>query len=144
MKKLFVILILVISIVIVCISSALTYRFSNRVRYFKQTYYNKSLSGSFKIPGGTTFNKEGIFVEFEKSRQPVDIPKIIHHTAMSDKRKWPTVWTPCYNSWKKYFPEDEYEYMFWSDNDLEELITEDFPWFLDIYLSYKKHKLPIF
>lgn len=68
-----------------------------------------------------------------------EIPKIIHQTAPSDRRKWPKVWTPCYNSWKVHFPESEFDYIFWDDNDLARLIKSDFPWFWSIYNSYPQH-----
>jgi mannosyltransferase OCH1-like enzyme len=63
-------------------------------------------------------------------------PKIIHQTAPSDKSKWHPIWEPCQASWKKHFP--DYEYKFWSDEDLEELIATKYPWFLDTYKGYDK------
>lgn len=66
------------------------------------------------------------------------IPKIVHQTAPRDTSKWHKVWFECQKTWKKYFPEPEYEYKMWYDEDLENLIRTDYPWFLNIYLEYDK------
>jgi len=67
------------------------------------------------------------------------IPKIIHQTAPKDKRKWNPVWKTCQETWQTYFPSPEYEYVIWYDEDLDNLIKVDFPWFYEIYKSYYKN-----
>jgi mannosyltransferase OCH1-like enzyme len=64
------------------------------------------------------------------------IPKIIHQTAPADETKWPKVWKLCQQSWKEKFP--DWQYMFWNDDDLENLIKTDYPWFYDTYKGYDK------
>ena len=65
------------------------------------------------------------------------IPKIIHHIAPSDKTKWHPFWEECYNTWLHKFPETEYEHKLWNDEeDLENFIKNDFPFFLPIFKSY--------
>jgi len=68
-----------------------------------------------------------------------NIPKIIHQTAPSDKNKWDPLWFECQKTWKKHFPSPEYEYILWTDEDLENLIKTDFPSYLQIYKGYKKN-----
>ena len=67
------------------------------------------------------------------------IPKIIHQTAPKDKSKWDSVWEDCQKSWLNHFPKPEYEHMMWYDEDLEQLIKNDFPWFYDTYMDYDKN-----
>ena len=67
------------------------------------------------------------------------IPKIIHQTAPADKSKWNVVWHECQESWFEKFPSPEYEYKMWTDEDLDSLIKNDFPWFYDIYINYKEN-----
>jgi len=67
------------------------------------------------------------------------IPKIIHQTAPSDKSKWNKVWYKCQQSWFNHFPSPEYEYKMWTDEDLDNLIKTDFPWFYEIYINYDQN-----
>lgn len=62
------------------------------------------------------------------------IPKIIHQTAPSDESKWPPTWKLCQKTWKEKFP--NWEYRFWNDDDLENLIKEDYSWFYPTYKGY--------
>jgi len=65
------------------------------------------------------------------------IPKIIHQIAPSDKTQWHPVWEECHNSWLLQFPEPEYEHKLWNDeDDLENLIKNEFPFFLSIFQKY--------
>jgi mannosyltransferase OCH1-like enzyme len=74
-----------------------------------------------------------------KEKFSSNIPKIIHQTAPTDKKKWNKLWFECQNSWHKNFPEPEYKYMMWNDEDLDNLIKNDFSWFYEIYKSYKNN-----
>lgn len=69
----------------------------------------------------------------------IGIPKIIHQTAPSDKSKWKDDWYTCQRTWLSLYPEPEYTYRMWNDDDLENLIMNDFAWYYDIYKSYKKN-----
>ena len=64
------------------------------------------------------------------------VSKIIHQTAPDDKKEWHPIWFACQKSWQDNFPENEYKYMFWNDDDLLELITKDFPDFLELYNDF--------
>jgi len=67
-----------------------------------------------------------------------NIPKIIHHT-WKDKNDIPEQWKISYNSWRKFYPEGEFKYMFWTDKDNLKLIKNDFPEYLELYNSYPKN-----
>lgn len=64
------------------------------------------------------------------------IPKIIHQTGPADRARWPPVWSACQQSVLQRFPASEYEYRFWTDEDLERLVREKHPWFLSTFLAY--------
>lgn len=68
-----------------------------------------------------------------------NIPKIIHQTAPLDKNKWHPVWHECQESWLTHFKSLEYEYIMWTDEDLDNLIKTDFYSFYDIYKNYSKN-----
>lgn len=65
------------------------------------------------------------------------IPKIIHQTAPADTTKWPPVWKSCQKSWKTYFP--TYQYIMWTDEDLNDLIKTDFPEYWGMFKGYDKN-----
>jgi len=62
------------------------------------------------------------------------IPKVIHHTAPKDKKKWHPIWEECRESWIKNFP--EFTFMFWSDEDLDNLIKESYPSYYQMYKNF--------
>jgi mannosyltransferase OCH1-like enzyme len=66
-----------------------------------------------------------------------DIPKIIHQTAPANKTKWHPLWNICQPSWLRHFP--DWKYKLWTDEDLETLIKEHFPWFYPTYIGYDQH-----
>jgi mannosyltransferase OCH1-like enzyme len=82
-----------------------------------------------------TFNTKETF-ENILSLGPLGIPQIIHQTAPADTTKWPPVWHSCQKSWKKYFP--TYQYMMWTDEDLDNLIKTDFPEYWGMFQGYDK------
>jgi len=59
------------------------------------------------------------------------IPKIIHHTAPADKNQWHKIWSECRQSWKDNF--SEFEFKFWNDEDIRNLVKSDYSKFLDLY-----------
>lgn len=65
------------------------------------------------------------------------IPRIIHQTAPADKEKWHPVWEHCQKSWKEKFP--NWEYKFWSDEDLDEFMKTKFQWFYKTWKDYPKN-----
>lgn len=69
------------------------------------------------------------------------IPKIIHQTAPADKSKWHPLWEKCQQSWKTHF--HEFEYRFWTDEDIDNLIQEHYPQFLDMYINFPAHIMKI-
>jgi mannosyltransferase OCH1-like enzyme len=66
------------------------------------------------------------------------IPKIIHQTAPSDMKKWPKKWIECQKSWKRCFPEGEWIHIMWTDEDLDQLIRIEFPFFYKTFKGYPK------
>jgi mannosyltransferase OCH1-like enzyme len=65
------------------------------------------------------------------------IPKIVHQIAPIDKSKWHPIWEECQTTWLQNFPSGEYEYRLWNDeDDLEKLIQEEFPFFIETFKSY--------
>lgn len=62
------------------------------------------------------------------------IPHIIHQTAPADKSKWSPIWEKCQNSVMEHFT--GFIYKMWDDDELEQLISTKYPWFLQQYLSY--------
>ena len=64
------------------------------------------------------------------------IPKIIHQTGPEEKY-WHPIWKECSQSWKNNFP--DFEYKFWTDNDLRNLIEEQYPNFLNLYDNFPYH-----
>ena len=71
------------------------------------------------------------------------IPKIIHHTAPTNKDKWNPVWDKCYESWKEHHDPSEYEFIMWNDEDIDNLVKEKYPHFFDTYQSFPLHILKI-
>lgn len=61
------------------------------------------------------------------------IPKIIHQMGPEKKSDWHPIWEECQQSWKEQFPEPFYEYVFWTDDKLRDLVKDDYPEFLDVY-----------
>jgi mannosyltransferase OCH1-like enzyme len=64
------------------------------------------------------------------------IPKIIHQTG-PDPEKWHPIWKECQESWKNNFP--DFEYKFWTDEDIRQLVQENYSEFLDLYDSFTHH-----
>lgn len=65
------------------------------------------------------------------------IPKIFHQIAPKDKSKWHPLWEECQKTWLSNFPASEYDYRLWNDeDDLENLIREEFPSFIETFKSY--------
>lgn len=65
------------------------------------------------------------------------IPKIIHHTAPSDKNRWSQIWYECKKSWEGNFP--GFNFMLWNDEDNRSLVKNDYPSFLELYDSFPHH-----
>jgi mannosyltransferase OCH1-like enzyme len=64
------------------------------------------------------------------------IPKIIHQTG-PDKQKWHPIWKECSESWKNTFP--DFQYKFWTDDDIRNLVKEQYPEFLELYDGFPHH-----
>lgn len=70
------------------------------------------------------------------------IPKIIHQIAPIDESRWHPVWKECQQSWKDNFP--NFEYVLWNDeNDLRNLVKDNYPQFLREYDSWPYHIMRI-
>ena len=62
------------------------------------------------------------------------IPKIIHHTWKNENIH--DLHKNSYNSWRKHFPEGEYIYMFWIDDELEPFMKRYYPEYLKMFKDY--------
>ncbi len=75
-----------------------------------------------------------VLLVFLRRVSAYEIPKIIHQTAPKDESKWPSIWKPCQESWKKHFP--GYKYILWSDEDLDDFIKTKYSWFYPLYSNF--------
>lgn len=70
------------------------------------------------------------------------IPKVIHFvwkTKQPEKGKWPIqLWEDCFDMWHKYFPETEYQYIFWDDDKAAKFVATDFPQHNDYYQKLER------
>lgn len=69
------------------------------------------------------------------------IPKIIHHTAPADQKRWHPVWWPCYESWKEVFK--DFEFYLWTDEQLDCIVREEYPQYIDLYERFPRHIMQI-
>ena len=69
------------------------------------------------------------------------IPKIIHQTAPADEKNWHPIWKECQQSWRDNFP--DFEYIFWTDDDLKNLVQNNYPEFLELYDNFPHHIIRI-
>jgi hypothetical protein len=69
------------------------------------------------------------------------IPKIIHQTGPTDQSKWHPLWFKCQASWKQNF--HEFEYRFWNDDEIDELVKNCFPQYWPMYNEFPIHILKI-
>ena len=65
------------------------------------------------------------------------IPKLIHQTAPKDTSNWSPKWHTCQASWKEHFP--DWNYVFWTDEDISSFIDQRFPTFSHLFQSYDRH-----
>ena len=68
------------------------------------------------------------------------IPKIIHQTG-PEEQKWHPIWKECSESWKSTFP--DFQYMYWTDDDLRNLVKEQYSEFLELYDGFPHHIMRI-
>jgi len=92
------------------------------------------INGFYPFPLGLNYEKKFPEIKCSKTWKTDSIPKIIHQTAPRDKKKWHEKWFNCQKTWKKNFP--DFEYILWTDEDLEEFIRTKFEWFYPTYMGY--------
>lgn len=64
------------------------------------------------------------------------IPKIIHQMGPDKKSNWHPIWEDCQKSWQEQFPEPYYQYIFWTDDTLRDLVKDHYPHFLNVYDNF--------
>lgn len=69
------------------------------------------------------------------------IPKIIHQTGPTDKLKWHPLWHKCQQSWLDCF--SGFEYKFWNDEEIDNLIKECYPQYYKMYSEFPIHIMKI-
>ena len=100
----------------------------------KKLHFYKKISG---ITNKYKFNNIPYKFEELVNKNDKQIPKIVHHIAPSDKIDWHYKWEDCFLSWTEHF--SDFEHIMWDNEDIEKLISEDYPWYLDIYNSYDRN-----
>ena len=45
--------------------------------------------------------------------------------APKSQKLWHPIWKHCHPTWKKHFPEDEYEHFMWTDEKLLDFVEEE-------------------
>jgi mannosyltransferase OCH1-like enzyme len=72
----------------------------------------------------------------------MNIPKIIHHIAPVDKSRWHPIWSKCYTTWKKHFP--NFEHKLWNDaENIDNFMREQYPQYLQLYSDFPAHIMRI-
>ena len=56
--------------------------------------------------------------------------------APKSQTLWHRIWKECHPTWKKHFPEDEYEHFMWTDEKLLDFVEEEYPEYLFLYYSF--------
>jgi mannosyltransferase OCH1-like enzyme len=69
------------------------------------------------------------------------IPKIIHQTGPTNKQDWHPLWFKCQESWLKNF--GNFEYKFWNDEQIDDLIKTDYPEYWNLYQEFPIHIMKI-
>lgn len=69
------------------------------------------------------------------------IPKIIHQTGPSDTTKWHPLWFRGQKSWQDTHP--DFEYRFWNDEDIDNLVQTKYPEFWGMYQRFPVHIMKI-
>jgi hypothetical protein len=67
--------------------------------------------------------------------------KIIHQTGPSNTDDWHALWKPCSESWKKQF--SDWEYRFWNDDEIDNLVRTEYPEYYDMYNEFPVHIMKI-
>lgn len=65
------------------------------------------------------------------------VPKIIHHIAPYDTRRWDPKWIHNYDTWEKYYPVPEYKHILWNENTINQLIVMKNASLYSLFQSYK-------
>lgn len=72
------------------------------------------------------------------------IPKIIHQVGPKDKNIWHPIWKKSHQSWKKHFPETEFEHILWEDSEeIDNLVKNNFSEYWEYYHNLPMHMLKI-
>ena len=76
--------------------------------------------------------KHNLKLPYVRDLEP-KIPKIIHQTYKS-LEQLPEIWKDTPDSWKRHHP--TWEYKFWGDKEIRELVVSDFPDCLEFFDGY--------
>ena len=105
--------------------------------FFPKSFYSRKI---FEEAGFTVL-AEGAQLLLEAPKNPPKhgpISKVIHQVWKTKeiganlRREW-------IESWMEVNAKDGWEHRFWTDDDLEEFVAEEFPDFLDVYRGYHEH-----
>lgn len=56
--------------------------------------------------------------------------------APKSQKLWHPIWKDCYSTWKKHFPQDEYEHIMWTDDKISDFIEEEYPEYFFLYHAF--------
>lgn len=74
----------------------------------------------------------------EKSQlYPPAIPKIIHQTWKGPPDTLPKHWKPAHKAWVEFAQTQGWTYLYWTDNDIDQLIEQHYGWFLEQFRGYR-------
>jgi mannosyltransferase OCH1-like enzyme len=72
----------------------------------------------------------------------MNIPKIIHHIAPSDKSRWHPMWEKCYPTWQKHFP--DFEHKMWNDAEgIDNFVRDYYTQYWQLYSDFPAHIMRI-
>jgi len=91
-----------------------------------EEYYNLVYNNNLEYRYDTLWKKDIVF-----------FPRIIHQTGPTDLNRWLNIWKLCQQTWKNNFP--DWEYKFWTDQDIEDIVKNDYPSLYQIYKRYNYH-----
>lgn len=66
-----------------------------------------------------------------------NIPQIIHQMGPTDSSLWNSLWYHGQSEWKRIYP--RFEYRFWTDDDIDSFMEDNYPKYVDEYRSLHLH-----
>lgn len=71
----------------------------------------------------------------------MNIPKIIHQTAPTNRDNWHPLWHKCADSWSTHYP--DFERRIWNDQEIDDLVRQYYPKYWEMYNNFPAHIMKI-